>query len=645
MANLHIAIHSINHIQKKMEMLEDMWNRFVFEKHDPQQMRLHVYRSWKRCQEIGVNPHQKQAPIVITDDQLVDWHKQSHLYHLSRSILQDLARQIEGTLYLITLCDSKGRILHLHGERRILQKAELMNFVIGADWSEISAGTNAIGTAIAEKQPIQIFSYEHFCQGAHPWICSAAPIHDPLSGQLLGVIDLTGPSDLAQPHSLGTAVMTAKSIEQRFQETARETLHHLQARFNQVTHNRYHEPIVLLDEALQVVEATPKALSLLQLEKRRMLWSLPEMEPLKIALSSLGDTQSEMYLPSRQLKVSIGSVFKERKRVGFLLHFHKPSPVSSTSPIPADHWTHIIGESKALKNILSKSQVVAASNVPILLTGESGTGKERFARAIHWASPRHRREFLAINCGAIPKELIASEIFGYEAGTFTGGNPNGKRGKFEEADGGTLFLDEIAEMPLDLQVYLLRVLQENEIVRLGSSKPIPVDVRIIAATNQNLEQLVQAGKFRSDLYFRLNVVQLALPPLRERGDDVLRLYNHFVQNFAEKHGKRVTTTEDDVLAFLRDYHWPGNIRELENAVEHAVLFADRERIQLSDLPSYLLRSNVTNRSMTPLEQEEKRLLTQLFQETKGNLSEMARRCNIARSTLYRKLKKYNIGVM
>ncbi|WP_126424709.1 sigma-54-dependent Fis family transcriptional regulator [Brevibacillus marinus] len=639
MTNPHIAIHSINHIHKKMELLEEQWNRFVFEKHDPQQMiRLHVYRSWKRCQEIGVNPHQKQASIVLTDDQLVDWLNQSYLYHVSRSILQDLARQIEGTHYLITFCDSSGKILYLQGERKILQKAERMNFVPGSDWSEKSAGTNAIGTAIAEKQPIQIFSYEHFCEGAHPWICSAAPIQDPLSGKLLGVIDLTGPSDLAQPHSLGTAVMTAKTIEQQLREAAWETRHHLLDRFEQAAEKRHHEPIVLLDEALRVVAATPKACSLLQVEQSRLL-SLPEMEPLKSALLTLSEPQSELYLPARQLTVSIESVFKERKRIGFLLHFHKPS--ASASLNPAGHWSDIIGESKAVKAIVAKSQVVAASNVPVLLTGESGTGKERFARAIHRASPRHRRAFIAINCGAIPKELIASELFGYEAGTFTGGNPNGKRGKFEEAHGGTLFLDEIAEMPLDLQVFLLRVLQEKEIVRLGSSKPIPVDVRIIAATHQNLEQLVQAGKFRADLFYRLNVVQLALPPLRERGDDVLLLYDHCVKKFAEKHGKRVTATDDEVLAFLRSYQWPGNIRELENAVEHAVLFTEGERIHLSDLPGYMLLSNAAE-AMSPLEQEEKRLLAQLLHETKGNLSEMARRCSIARSTLYRKLKKYGL---
>ncbi|NGQ95729.1 sigma-54-dependent Fis family transcriptional regulator [Brevibacillus sp. SYP-B805] len=642
MANPYIAIHSISNIREEMEKLEENWNLFVFEKREPQSMRMQVYQSWKRCQTKGVNPLQKQSPIVLTDEQLVEWVNQSQLSQVSLPILQDLARQIEDTHYIITLCDNKGRIIHVQGEQKILQKAELMNFVPGSDWSEETAGTNAIGTCIAAKQPIQIFSYEHFCEGAHPWICSAAPIEDPLTGQLLGVIDLTGPCDLAQPHSLGTAVMTAKTIEQRFREAAMETRHYLQACFLQATDKRNHAPILMLDEALQAVAATPNALSLLQLEDKRAFWARSELSPLKSTLFSLNDPQAEVFLPERQLTVSIESVFKGSKRVGFLLHFHKSPQFRPSTPLPANHWADIIGQSKALHSVVLKSQIVAPTDVPVLITGESGTGKERFARAIHLASPRHRAPFLAINCGAVPKELIASELFGYETGTFTGGSPKGKTGKFEEADTGTLFLDEIGEMPLDLQVFLLRVLQEKEIVRLGSSKAIPVNVRIIAATNQNLEQLVKEGKFRSDLYYRLNVVQLALPPLRERGDDVLLLCDHLIQKFAKKHGKRVIAAEDDVLSFLRAYPWPGNIRELENAIEHAVLFTDRERIHMSDLPGYLLMTSVGNPSTSPLEQEEKKLLNQLYRETNGNLSEIARRCNIARTTLYRKLKKYNM---
>lgn len=641
MGNPNIAIRSASDLHNEMKELEAIWSRFVFEKREPKRMRKQVYQSWKRCQTLGVNPLQKQTSIVLTDDQLVDWVNQSHLYQTSLPVLEDLVRQIDGTHHLVTLCDNKGRIIYLQGERKILQKAEQMNFVPGSDWSEATAGTNAIGTCIETKQPIQIFSYEHFCEGCHPWVCSAVPIEDPLTGQLLGVIDLTGPADHAQPHSLGTVVMAVKTIEHRFLQISLQTRHHLQAYFIQAAEKWKNDPILVLDELLQLVAATSTAFSLLQLEDGREFWTQSEMNLLKSTLLNLNVSPMEVFLPGRQLTVSIETIVLNHTRVGFLLHFHKPSQHRFPTLLPASHWSGIIGESKALKNIIYKSQIVAPTNVPVLITGESGTGKERFARAIHQSSSRHQAPFVAINCGAIPKELIASELFGYEAGTFTGGNPKGKAGKFEEADGGTLFLDEIGEMPLDLQVFLLRILQEKEVVRLGSSRPIPVDVRIIAATNQNLERLVEEGNFRSDLFYRLNVVQLVLPPLRERGDDLFQLCDHFIQKFAKKHGKWVAGADADVLSYLHHYHWPGNIRELENVIEHAVLFANGERIHLHDLPHHLLSSMVT-RSKSPMEQEEIRLLHQLYQETNGNLSEIARRCKIARTTLYRKLKKYNL---
>jgi len=646
MENLNIAIRSVGDIHEEMKKLEAKWGHFVLEKRKPQGVRKHIYQSWERCQNMGIDPRKKQTSIVMTDEQLVEWVNRSHLYHASLPILDDLAREISGTHHLLTLCDHTGKMMYLRGDQQIRKRAEKINFVPGSDWSEAAFGTNAIGTALETKQPIQIFSYEHFCEGCHPWVCSASPIQDPLTGQLLGVIDVTGPSNHAQPHTLGTAVMAAKMIEQQLLQTSLQKRNYLQRCFEQAVKKWKNDPIMVLDIVLQVVDATASALSLFQLKDRRDFWALSEMKELKSVLLTLNHSQAETQLPEKQLTVTIQTITMEHERIGFLLHFHKsPQHRSPThryaKPAPVNHWSEIIGESQALKEVVYKSQIVASTNVPVLITGESGTGKERFARAIHHASLRHRGPFVAINCGAIPKELIASELFGYEPGTFTGANPRGKTGKFEDANGGTLFLDEIGEMPLDLQVFLLRVLEEKEIVRLGSSKPMPVDVRIIAATNQDLEKLVREGKFRSDLFYRLNVVHLALPPLRERGNDLLHLCNHFIEKFAKQHGRKVSGIDEAALSFLKQYHWPGNIRELKNVMEHAVLFASGESISLSDLPPYLL-SNVASGSTSPLEQEEKRLLQQLYKETNGNLSEIARRCKIARSTLYRKLKKYNM---
>ncbi|GAX90711.1 sigma-54-dependent Fis family transcriptional regulator [Effusibacillus lacus] len=641
MENSQIAIRLPSDIHMKMKELEIKWKRYVLENHEPGQMRMNVFESWKRCLTYRVNPRQKQTAIALSQDELVEWAKKSNLYQISLPIVQHLADQISGTGHLVTLCDSQGKIIYLQGDPKTLQKAEQMNFVPGADWSEASAGTNAIGTSIAIRQPIQIFSYEHFCEGCHPWICSSAPIHDPFTGQLLGVIDLTGPSDMAQPHSLGIATVTATAIQQSYREISLKTRHQLQTRFVQAVNQWKSDPVIVLDAALQIVNAVSGVSALFQTGDLSHFWSLPGIEVLKNALLNNNGEEEEVLLPLYQLKITVQNIAVDSERIGFLLHLQRSAQHHSSVSISCNFWSDIIGESKAVKDIINKSQMVAPTNVPVLLTGESGTGKERFAQAIHRASLRHRAPFLAINCGAIPKELMASELFGYEPGTFTGGNPKGKAGKFEEANGGTLFLDEIGEMPLDLQVFLLRVLQEKEVIRLGSSKPIPVDVRIIAATNQNLTKLIEEGKFRADLYYRLNVVGLHLPPLRERKEDIPLLCDHFIRRCANKYGKSVTGASAEVLSFFLEYHWPGNLREMENVIEHAVLFASGEWIQMTDLP-HSLPPAVSNEEETPLELEEKRMLAQLIRETNGNLSEVARRCKIARTTLYRKMQKYNM---
>lgn len=639
------AFHFTDELQIKLKKLEYMWETFFINQSAPDDIRQTVYQSWKRCQSYGLDPNQKQTQIVMSDDQLEEWVKKSRMYQHSLPILQDLAIQIEGTGHLITLCDHQGRILYLQGDSKVMREAEKMNFVAGADWSEKTAGTNAIGTSLATGQPIQILSYEHFCEGCHPWICSSAPITDPLTGKILGVIDLTGPFSYAQPHTLGIVVVTSLAIQQRFSEASMRTRQHLLVHYQRAVRKWKTEAFAVLDAAHQVVDLNEKVLALLKLDEPSQFWSHPDMHHVKSALLNGTPNTTEVRLPQLNVIGIIETIVTDSEIIGFLLRFQQTNKHGTSTCSSSKNWCHIIGQSPELQHVIRQSQMVASTNVPVLITGESGTGKEQIAQTIHKAGPRHKGPFVPVNCGAIPKELIASEIFGYEAGTFTGGNPKGRKGKFEEANGGTLFLDEIGEMPLDLQVHLLRVLQEKEVVRLGSSQPIPVDVRIIAATHQNLSMMIQQGKFRADLYYRLHVVELHLPPLRQRGQDILLLCRHFVKSFAEQYGKALPMISPEVESFVLNYHWPGNIRELKNAMEYAVLFC-QDLIQMSDLPQFLQKdpgqSLKTEATHSSLESEEKRRITQLLAETNGNLSEVARRCQIARTTLYRRMKKYNI---
>src|SRR5271157_3511663 len=296
----------------------------------------------------------------------------------------------------------------------------------------------------------------------------------------------------------------------------------------------------------------------------------------------------------------------------------------------------IVGQSAPMVRVFEAIQTVGPTEATVLITGESGTGKELIARALHAASPRHYNPLVVLHCGALAETLLESELFGHEKGAFTGAQYR-KRGSFEIADGGTIFLDEIGDISLKTQTDLLRVLQEREITRVGSSHPIHVDFRCIAATNRHLEQLVEEGKFRPDLFYRLNVFQIQLPPLRERKSDIPILVDHFVRKFASSMNKRITRVSPAAMALLDRYQWPGNIRELENAVERAMVVAEGPELRESD---FALRLPVAGSASRTLEDMEKAHILAVLEECKGNQTLAAELLDIDRVTLHNKLKKY-----
>ena len=306
----------------------------------------------------------------------------------------------------------------------------------------------------------------------------------------------------------------------------------------------------------------------------------------------------------------------------------------------------IIGESSSIKALKSKVRKIAPSSSTVLITGESGTGKELFARAIHMESERNNNLFVAINCAAVPDTLLESELFGYVKGAFTGADPKGKIGKVEFANNGTLFLDEIGDMPLYLQAKLLRVLEQKDIVRLGSNRPIQVDVRVIAATNKNLDELIREGTFREDLYYRLNVIPFNIPPLRERKEDINVLTDYFINKYTALLKKRVVGFESDVWDFLYKYHWPGNGRELENTVEYMVNMLDNNGVISSRLLPQKIQTRLDNNSyLIPLEEMERDLIKRSLNVYGNNVKgkqQAADALGIGIATLYRKIKKYGL---
>ena len=306
-------------------------------------------------------------------------------------------------------------------------------------------------------------------------------------------------------------------------------------------------------------------------------------------------------------------------------------------------FENIIAKSPRMKQVIEVIKVVAKSNATVLITGESGTGKELVARAVHSQSYRKDKPFIAVSCAALPETLLESELFGHEKGSFTGAHAQ-RKGKFETANKGTIFLDEIGEMSANIQVHLLRVLEEKEFSRVGGNELIKVDVRVVSATNKDMKQAVADGQFREDLYYRLNVVTIELPPLRERKEDIPLLAQHFLKKFAMENQKEVTGFSPEATDFLLKYEWPGNVRELENAIERAVILAKSPYIESADLPQESLTLAQSVLSGKNLEEIEKGHIINVIDETGGNYSKAARILGISRATLYNKIRAYQLSI-
>ena len=649
MQNPFLSIISTSNLRNRAGELRKTWEDFISNRNtkDLQDaIRNEILSSWSRCQSIGLNPGQKEARTALTSLELEKLLSESDLYLAAKPIIDNIYDKLIGTGYLITLNDENGKMLYLKGEPDIIRKTEKVNFSPGMDWSESAAGTNAIGTSIVSKKPIQVFSAEHFCEGFHPMTCSSSPIFHPYTKKIVGAIDFTGLWPSTQPHTLGLAVSLAQIIEQEMLLTYKKKYWQLEEYYNHCKTKWKDHPVLVFSDEYVLVNGDQDLIDTLNLKKMRPIENLhSQIKMLLHKPDSSFETDGFEFISAKP-------ILYNNEEIGYAAIF-KNKCGQIIPQLNSSNQYQIIGESAEIKSILHKCQHVASVNTPVLLTGETGTGKELIARYIHEASSRRNMPFIPINCGAIQKELISSELFGYESGTFTGGKKEGKRGKFEEANGGTIFLDEIGEMPVDLQVHLLRVLQEKEIIRLGSSKTIKIDIKVIAATNRNLEDMIREGLFRKDLFFRLNVISFKIPSLKDRKEDIIPISNFYLDKFAQKYGKSAPIRlTDRTIHFFMNYSWPGNIRELRNAIEHAVIFSSSSIVDRSHLPEYLAclkkkHFNIENEAeqlgYSPIEKTEKEQITKLLIETGWNISAVSKEMKIARSTMYRKLKKYNLN--
>lgn len=620
-----------------------------------------ILESWKRCLKKGIDPYQKKVPRVLSKEELKNRRLlNQELISTCRPVMESIYNFVKGSGFIVGLADKEGYILEIIGDDEVAEIARDGNFVAGADWSEDSAGTNAIGTSLTKDIPIQVFSYEHFCICSHNWTCSAATIHDP-EGKVIGVLDVTGTQEKVHCHTLGMVVAAAKAVENQLSlQRAFRTCQIADSYKNTIIES-IAEGVMAFDPEGVVTHVNDVVVKLLELDKQNILgkmisdiWGEENVTLQKIIRQGKEVTDYEMEVSTgsgKRLSCNLTCrpiIGRNKNQEGTVLIINEivrtrrlvQRMVGAQAKFT---FKDLVGRNKQFLATIRMGKAAAGSTSNVLLLGESGTGKDMFAQAIHNESDGKKGPFVAINCGAIPRELIASELFGYTDGAFTGAKRGGNPGKFELADGGTIFLDEIGEMPLELQTMLLRVLEQKTIVRIGGQEVIPVDVRIIAATNKDLLSEIRKGNFRKDLFYRLNVISITMLPLRERKDDITLLLYHFLEKLNSQLGKNIAHIHSEVEEVFRKYSWPGNVRELQNVLERAVNMATGSTLSLDLIPSEIYLTKESKESL-PLEQYEQEIVKKLLVQFDGNISRVAEELGVARTTIYRKINKYGIKV-
>ena len=621
-----------------------------------------ILESWKRSRAFGVQMDCADKSVIPRSALERRIYARRDFYNIAVPFMERLAAFTTGSGYLTVIADEEGYILRAFGEAEITRLAEENGLVEGGNRSERRLGTNGIGTALELGEPIQVLGEEHYFTLHHNWVCSGAPVFGQ-EGKSVGAVCLIGPSEKVSFHTLGMAAAAAESISlQLLTKQAYDEVELSQRRTEAIVESTP-SGMLLFSQSLHVIYYNQRAAQLLERTEEELehcsLWELFGRDDISERDLSLGfnDRYISVEYKGRQLNLTVTArAAGQGERVLILekaenLHRKVSRIIGSEARFTFDD---IQGTSPSLKAALRLGQIAAQTPSNVLITGESGTGKELFAQAIHNASDRRNGPFVAINCGALPKSLIESELFGYEGGTFTGARREGCAGKFELANGGTIFLDEIGDMPFDVQVALLRVLQSHEVSRLGSSKTIKVDVRVISATNKDLLAAIDNNQFRSDLYYRLNVFGIAIPPLRERAGDVRLLADYFLQKYTSFSGHCLSGFTEAAYALLEEYEWRGNIRELENAVERAVYLTSEGRIGAECFPSLqgglgrrtdgVLHPAQAGRDETGLSIKalEQRQIEQALAQTHGNVKKAAQLLEISRRTMYRKLHQYGI---
>ena len=637
---------------------------------DPDIMSM-IESSLFRCEKASVPRYTETLPAVTREKQTESRQHVSGHTLLIRESSPKYYRQLTEVLdahkalliYVAPNFDLYGR----YGNPELKQELRNINMRFGTNADERLIGTNAVALAARCQKGVWTVGKQNYAPVLHNYAFYAFTVHSKYN-RMSHVLLAVRKKDLNEEiYSLFKLIEATESIFSAGLVTKDVLLKdaYIGTRFSE---SHTENLLVIVDNNGQIAYANNPFYNMFHLTYNDVINNpLAEIVPdLAYTLDAL--QEGRKLPPSKQIRFRNAGPFEfyvtcslqsSGGQQGLIITAQKTIPIAEHHEGVENgaryYFDDLIGVSEKFNELKLFAKRVADTDCTILIRGESGTGKELFAHSIHNASNRWKKPFISVNCAAIPRELIGSELFGYVGGAFTGASRTGTKGKFEQADGGTLFLDEIGEMPVDMQSVLLRVLEEGQITRIGGSKPIPVNVRLVAATNQDLEQYIKEGRFRLDLFYRLNIISLNIIPLREHKEDINALTDVFIQRFSGQFHNRVTGISMEARAALNNYDWPGNVRELRNVVERGVVTAYGNSIQLEDLPEEISGTTLNhqpvrevikhngNDGYTNIAEVRKARVKELMQKYDGNKAKVARQLGVARSTLYRILHELNMN--
>ena len=648
-----------------------------------------VMRSWSRClNEYRLHPDKPHIPTVVARAALEERRaRHADVIDCARYEMITLYQQLADNESAVVLTDTDGVIVHMVSSPEFAAEVGPLGMCAGGAWSELEAGTNGMGTCLVAARPVSVRREDHFFTQYTQLTCSAVPVFDP-SGNIVAVLDVSSRSGQMQQHLLVLLGMTARMIENRLIDLRFRDAHPLHFHSRPEFVYTLHEGKLAVGDDGCILAANRSALfqlglqSMDEIRSRRIedLFQTSLADMLQRSASSSfhpvvtyrANAALRFFAVARRPASDADTPSAAARPAGAVLPARASARLAAARPVPGASTF----EDPRLKAQLDTARRVIARRTPVLLCGETGSGKEVFARALHNASPHAAGEFVAVNCASLPENLIESELFGYRAGAFTGAQRTGRRGKILQADGGTLFLDEIADMPLELQARLLRVLDERRVAPLGTEETHAVDFQLISASHRHLPALVREGRFREDLYYRIAGIELQLPALRERSDK-----RELIRAVLAAEGGTDAALSSEAEQLLMEHSWPGNIRQLGHVLRSAAALADGKTIRREHLASLAVNLQAVHVrpvahataapntgvadathvqafatdearadnaacpvKLNPIQANERQVLLQMLEQHRWNVSNVAKALDVSRNTLYRKLHKLHIEI-